>query len=106
MGPGFPRGVAAEFFQSAAGKSKRNHGFGRDASRRNYTNVGAFISRTYGLARSEIDGLQRAPQGGDRLQVGAHAGLLPGGNAPFESARVIARTGKCCETWFGDRVFD
>ena len=87
---GFCHGVAAEFFQSAAGQSKRDHGLGRDAGRRNHAHIGALIGRFHRFACSEIDRLQRAAQRGNRLQIATHADLLSVGNAAFNSAGIVA----------------
>ncbi len=59
---GFGHGIAAEFFQSAAGEGERDHGLGRNSGGGHDTDIGALVGGFDRLARGEIDRLQRAAQ--------------------------------------------
>src|SRR5208283_1658640 len=95
---GLTHGVAAKFFEGAPGQSKSNHGFGRNSGGWDDTNVRALVCRPHRFAGGEIDGLKRTPQGGNRLQIAAHADLFSIGNAAFNSASVVVGAGKGCKT--------
>src|SRR5579864_4472477 len=80
----FGHGVAAKFFERAAGKRERHHGFRGHTRGGNYTNVGALVGGFDHLARLEVHRLQWTPQGRDRFQITTHDDVLSIRNAAFE----------------------
>jgi len=91
-------GIAAEFFQGAAGEGEGDHGLASYTGRGDYAYVGTLVGGFYGLAGGEIDRLEWAAKGGNWFQIATHANFLAVGDAAFDASGVVAGAGEGGET--------